>query len=70
MIPFVLIALIAVPLVIAGFLAMKRSRDRYEGARTTSAADEARMEEDFAEAERYEERWREQQRHPHRDDHL
>jgi hypothetical protein len=58
MIPWILIALVAVPLVLVAFIAMRRKTAAGELLAGEDA--EARAEEEFAEAEAYEARWREE----------
>jgi hypothetical protein len=58
MIPWIIMAVVAVPLVVIAFMATRRKT----GASELPASDdaEARTEQEFAEAEAYEERWREE----------
>jgi hypothetical protein len=63
-IPWLILAVVAVPLVVVGFASVRRRTDAVE----RTAADEAvraRTEREFAEAEAYEEQWREETKdHP------
>jgi cytochrome c oxidase assembly factor CtaG len=58
MIAWVIMALVAVPLVVIAFMAMRR-KTRASELRASNDA-EARTEHEFAEAEAYEARWREE----------
>jgi hypothetical protein len=58
MFPWVIMALVAVPLVVIAFMAMRR-KTRASELRASNDA-EARTEQEFAEAEAYEARWREE----------
>jgi hypothetical protein len=65
--PVVIIAAVAVPLVILAFLAMRRSTSAGEHPAAETEADRLRTEQEFEESERYQAEWREEQ-HKHRDD--
>jgi hypothetical protein len=58
MIPWILIALLAVPLVVIAFMAVRRKTAAGELLASEDA--EARAEQEFAEADAYEARWREE----------
>jgi hypothetical protein len=58
MIPWIIMALIAVPLVLLAFMAMRRKTAAGEVLVGDDA--EARTEQEFAEAEAYEAKWREE----------
>ncbi len=57
MIPWIIIAVIAVPLVVVAFVAMRRNTAASELPASDDAT--ARMEQEFAEAEAYEAKWHE-----------
>lgn len=57
MIPWLIFALVAVPLVVIGFVATRR---RNSVAEHPASEDAALTEEEFAEAEAYEAKWREE----------
>ena len=59
MIPWVIMAVVVVPLVVIAFLAMRRKTAAGE-LPAGNDAEAARTEREFAEAEAYEERWREE----------
>ena len=58
MIPWIIIALVVVPLVIVGFVAARRTTVAREHPASEDAQAKARTEQEFAEAEAYEEKWR------------
>ena len=69
MLPIIILAAVVVPLVVAAFLVMRRSRISGEHEPGEDEASRRRNEQEFAEAEAYQEEWRaEQHRHP--DDRL
>jgi hypothetical protein len=59
-IPWIVIALVAVPLVVVGFVATRRRTAASEHPASEDAQARARTEQEFAEAEAYEEKWREE----------
>jgi len=64
--PVLIFAAIAIPLLVVAFVARRRSTRTGEHPATATAAEQSRNEEEFAEAERYQEEWREEQhKHPH-----
>jgi len=64
--PVLIFAAIAIPLLVVAFVAMRRSTRAGEHPATETAAERSRTEDEFAEAERYQEEWREEQhKHPH-----
>ena len=58
MIPWIIMALVAVPLVVIAFVAMRRKTAAGELLADDDA--QARTEQEFAEAEAYEAKWREE----------
>jgi flagellar biosynthesis/type III secretory pathway M-ring protein FliF/YscJ len=58
MIPWIIVAVVAVPLVVIAFMAMRRKTAASELPADDDA--QAREEQEFAEAEAYEARWREE----------
>ena len=60
MIPWIIMALVAVPLVSIGFMATRRRRAAGEHPSTEDARARARTEQEFAEAEAYQAKWREE----------
>lgn len=60
MLPVVIFVVIAIPLLVGGVLVVQRNKAREEHPSTETAADRERTEHEFAEAERYQEEWREQ----------
>ena len=59
MIPWIILALVAVPLVVVGFLAPRRRTIAAEHPASEDAQARALTEQEFAEAEAYEAKWRE-----------
>ena len=59
-IPWIIIALVAVPLVVVGFMATRRNTATSELAANDSADSKALTEQEFAEAEAYEAKWHEE----------
>jgi hypothetical protein len=57
-IPWIIMAVVAVPLVVIAFMAMRRKTAAGEAPASDDA--KAEMEREFADAEAYEEKWREQ----------
>ena len=64
-IPWLILAVVAVPLVVIGFASTRRRIATGEHPATEDVAARERTEREFAEAEAYEEQWREE----HKDDH-
>jgi hypothetical protein len=58
-IPWIIVALVAVPLVAVAFVASRRRTVAGEHPASEDAQTRARTEQEFAEAEAYEEKWRE-----------
>jgi len=59
-IPWLIFALVVVPLVVVAFVVARRRTVSGEHPATEDAQDRARIEEEFAEAEAYEATWREE----------
>jgi hypothetical protein len=59
-IPWIVIALVAAPLIVVGFLATRRRTIAAEHPASEDARARARTEQEFAEAEAYEATWREE----------
>ena len=60
MIPWLIMALLVVPLVVVGFAASRRRTAGGEHPQSEDAQDRARTEHEFEEAEAYEAEWREE----------
>jgi len=58
-IPWIILALVAVPLLVVGFLATRRRTIAAEHPASEDSRARARTEQEFAEAEAYEADWRE-----------
>ena len=67
MIPWLILAVVAVPLVVIGFASMRRRTAVAENPATEDADARARTEREFAEAEAYEEQWREENKEHRRE---
>jgi hypothetical protein len=64
--PIVIIAAVAIPLLAMAFFAVRRRTVAGEHPATETDADRRRNEQEFAAAEQYQEEWREEQhKHPH-----
>jgi len=59
-IPWIIFAAVAVPLVVVGFVATRRKTRAGERPASEDAQARARTEQEFAEAEAYEAKWREE----------
>jgi hypothetical protein len=66
-IPWLIFAVVAVPLVVLGYATMRRRTATGEHPAGEDAAARERTEREFAEAEAFEEQWREENRGHHRD---
>ena len=60
MIPWIIFGLVLVPLLIFAFVAVRRRTVAGEHPAGETAADRAEMEKEFADAEAYQEKWREE----------
>jgi cytochrome c oxidase assembly factor CtaG len=69
-IPWIVMALVAVPLVVVGFVATRRRTLASEHPTTEDAQARARTEQEFAEAEAYEAKWREEDKERFRQERL
>ena len=58
MVPWIIFAVVAVPLVVLAFATLRRSNAAGEHPATENAAARDRTEREFAEADAYEEHWR------------
>ena len=65
--PVIAFVVIAVPLVVIAFLAVRRSKRAGEHPPDEDEATRARTEQEFAAAEAYQEQWREEERKHQRD---
>lgn len=69
MLPVIIFVAVAVPLLVVGFVAMRR-RAAEGGEGSVDAATQEEYEHEFADAEAYQEQWREEQHREHPDDRL
>jgi uncharacterized membrane protein len=65
--PVIAFVVIAVPLIVIAFFAMRRTKQAGEHPPGEDAATRARTEQEFAAAEAYQEEWREEERKHQRD---
>jgi uncharacterized membrane protein len=65
--PVLIFALVAIPLLIAAFVGVRRSRVKTEREAEAEGTSPDEMEREFAAAEAYEEEWRRKQHHQPRD---
>ena len=70
MFPWIIFALVAVPLVVVGFVATRRRTRAGEHPANEDAEERARTEQEFAEAEAYDAKWREEDQERHRQERL
>ena len=70
MIPWIIFALVVVPLVVIAFVATRRRTIAGEGLANEDAEERARTEQEFADAEAYDAEWREQDKERHRQERL
>ena len=70
MIPWLIFALVVVPLVVVVFVAARRRRVAFERPANDDAQARAELEREFAEAEAYEAKWREEDRARYDQEHL
>jgi cytochrome c oxidase assembly factor CtaG len=69
-IPWIVMALIAVPLVVVAFVATRRRAVAGEHPASEDAQARARTEQEFAEAEAYEAKWREEDKERYHQERL
>ena len=70
MIPWIVFALVAVPLVVVGFVVSRRRTSAGEHPASEDAQTKALTEQEFAEAEAYEAKWREEDKERYREERL
>ena len=70
MIPWIIFAVVIVPLVVVGFVASRRSTAAGEQPAGEDAQARARTEEEFAAAEAYEAEWRKRDKERYREEDL
>jgi uncharacterized membrane protein len=69
-IPWIVFAVVVVPLVVVGFVATRRRTVAGESPAREGAQARARTEEEFAEGEAYEAEWRKRDKERYRQEHL
>ena len=70
MIPWILMAVVVVPLVVIGFLATRRKTVAGEHPATEDAQERARTQQEFADAEAYEAKWHEEDKERYHQERL
>jgi hypothetical protein len=70
MIPWLIFAVVAVPLVVVAFVAMRRRTVAGEHPASENAQSRAEIEQEFADAEAYEAKWREEDKKKFHDERL
>lgn len=70
MLPWIVFALVAVPLLVVGFVATRRRTTAGEHPPNEDAQARALTEQEFAEAEAYEAKWREEDKERYLDERL
>jgi hypothetical protein len=70
MLPWIILALVAVPLLVIGFVAVRRRTAAGEHPATEDAEARARTEQEFAQAEAYEAEWHEQDKERYHQERL
>ena len=70
MIPWLIFAVVVVPLAVIGFVAARRRTAAGEHPATEDAQERALTEQEFAEAEAYEAKWREQDKERYHQERL
>ena len=63
MLPVIIFVAVAVPLLVIGFVAVRRRSSAAERAVPETDAERRRTEQEFEEAERYQAQWREEHKH-------
>jgi hypothetical protein len=69
-IPWIIFAVVAVPLVVIAFSKMRKKDEAGEHPAGQTEADQELIEKEFDESERYQEQWREEHRKEHDDQML
>jgi len=69
-IPWIILALVAVPLLVVGFVGMRRRRVASEHPSSEDAKTRAQTEQEFAEAEAYDAKWREEDKERYHQERL
>jgi hypothetical protein len=70
MIPWIIFAVVVVPLLVIGFAASRRRTAAGENPASEGAESQAEIEREFAAAEAYEEKWREEDKEKYRQERL
>ena len=70
MIPWIIFGAVVVPLVVIAFIASRRRKMAGEELATGDPEEQARLEQEFADAEAYEAKWRERNKDEYREERL
>lgn len=70
MIPWLIFALVVVPLLVVGFVATRRKTAAGEDLASEDPQARARIEQEFADADVYDAKWREEDKERHRQERL
>ena len=70
MIPWLIFGLLIVPLLFFAFASSRRRTSSYEHQANDDAAAKAELEQEFADAEAYQEKWREQDKARYHDERI
>lgn len=70
MIPWIIFGAVVVPLVVIAFIASRRRKMAGEELATDDPEEQARLEQEFADAEAYEAEWRERNKEEYREERL
>ena len=70
MIPWLIFALVLVPLLVVGFVATRRRTVAGEEVASEDPQERARIEQEFADADAYDAKWREEDQERHRQERL
>ena len=70
MIPWLIFALVLVPLLVVGFVATRRKTVAGEDLTSEDPVERARIEQEFADADAYDAKWREEDKERHRQERL
>jgi hypothetical protein len=70
MLPVIIIACVAIPVLVIAFMSSRRTTEAGERVADEDAAARARNEQEFADAEAYQEEWRKKDEEQHKTDSL
>ena len=70
MIPWLIVALVLVPLLVVAFVASRRKTNAFEHPTSENPQPETLTDQEFADAEAYQEKWREEDKARYHEEHL